>query len=339
MRKQGDSTPAIATTPHRATTGHKGTSLKGLIFDLQSFAVHDGPGCRTLIFFKGCPLRCKWCCNPEGIEPYPEVMYSAVRCQRCHKCVQACPFNAIAVNEDQSVSIDRRVCRDQQCYKRPLMPCIQACHNEGLSLVGKYVTIDELMGRLERERKFWGPEGGVTLSGGEPMYQPQFAIALLERCQQEYIHTAMETCGQMPWEYYELALDCLDWLFYDLKCMDPVKHKEETGIANELILDNMDKIAAKWRRSGKPRVVVRVPLIPGHNDSEENIRATAKFVSKLQLEEVNILPFHRLGASKYERLDLEYKYRDLSPPGSLDKAQELFHSYGLKAYVGSLTPF
>ena len=144
------------------------------------------------------------------------------------------------------------------------------------------------MKRMERERRFWGPNGGVTLSGGEPMYQPEFTIALLERCQKEYIHTAMETCGHMPWEYYEQALDYLDWLFYDLKCMDPVKHKEETGITSELILDNMERIAIKYRRRGKPRVIVRVPLVPGFNDSEGNIRATAKFMNKINLEEVNI---------------------------------------------------
>lgn len=339
MRKQGDSTAAMATTTSRTTIGHKDTLPTGLIFDVLSFAVHDGPGCRTAVFFKGCPLRCKWCCNPEGIEPYPEIMYSAVRCQRCHKCVQACPFNAITPNEDQSISIDRRVCRNEECYKRSEIPCLQACRNEGLSFAGKYVTIDELMKRMERERRFWGPNGGVTLSGGEPMYQPEFTIALLERCQKEYTHTAMETCGHMPWEYYEQALDYLDWLFYDIKCMDPVKHKEETGITSELILDNMERIAIKSRRRGKPRVIARVPLVPGFNDSEGNIRATAKFMNKIDLEEVNILPFHRLGTSKYERLGLEYKYRESSPPESLGMVQELLHYYGLKAYMASFTPF
>jgi len=317
------------------------SEAKGLVFDVLSFAVHDGPGCRTLVFLKGCPLECRWCSNPEGQRPYPELMHSNTRCERCHKCLQACPFCAISVDEEGSLSISRDICLRNGCLQQTSVPCVQACNTGAMTVVGTCMTVGQLLDRMERERKFWRRSGGVTLSGGEPMYQPQFAVAFLEGCHQRYIHTAIETCGHVAWEYYEQALAHLDWVFYDLKLMDAEKHRQYTGLSNNLILANLERLAEEQQARGTPRVIVRIPLIPGYNDATDNIQQIGAFLAELGLNEVNMLPFHRLGASKYERLGMVCECQDLLPPttDSLKDVQRELERHALKVYTGSRTPF
>lgn len=308
--------------------------LKGLIFDIQGFSVHDGPGCRTLIFMKGCPLRCDWCANPEGISPKPQLMYYRSRCKaESFSCVNTCEENALFRAPDNcSVYIDRGKCNDCNTFE-----CVDGCNYDALRVCGQYINVDKLMRRIRRDRRYWGSGGGVTLTGGEPMLQPEFITELLKQCHERYIHTAIETCGYAPWEDFERVLPYVEWVFFDLKHMDSDKHKESTGKSNTLILENARQIAS----AGEYKLVFRVPLIPGFNDSEENIKATAEFIAETGRDEVNILPIHYLGISKYSALGLDCRYalREMIPREKLMDIKRIFNEYSIKCYVGSSTPF
>lgn len=306
---------------------------RGLIFDIQGFSVHDGPGCRTLVFLKGCPLRCRWCANPEGIHPHPQVMYYRDRCLMSYACRDACASRAIHVErEGGSITIARAKC--DRCID---FECADACDYDALKVSGYYMTLEELMEKIQKDRQYWGPGGGVTLSGGEPMLQHEFAGAVLRQCYDSYIHTGMETSGHAPWKHYEQVLGYVEWIFFDLKHMDPEMHKLGTGVSNELILDNARKIASL----GECRLIFRMPVIPGFNDSHENIVATAEFISSIGKREINILPMHHLGWSKYELLGMEYPYQDLrkSTPEELREIRAIFAQYSIDCYIGSDTPF
>jgi len=308
---------------------------RGLIFDLQGFSVHDGPGCRTLIFFKGCPLNCRWCSNPEGINPFCDLMFYQERCAGrypdCgHPCEKACSQKAITCREIK-VILDRNICRD--CQNNP---CQDECHYDALKLSGYYLEIEQLIAKIKRDRRYWGSGGGITLSGGEPMGQFEFVRELLKICYDSYIHTAIETCGFAPWEHFAGVLPYLDWIFYDLKHMDNEKHRQGTGAENRLILENAAKLASG---GGECRLIFRLPLVPGFNDNTSNLNATANFIKGLGKKEVNILPFHGLGASKYELLGLNLPYNDLTPENDLKEAEKIFKAHDLQCYLGAETPF
>jgi len=199
------------------------------------------------------------------------------------------------------------------------------------------VTVEEVMRKLQRDRQYWGPGGGVTLSGGEPMAQYRFTRALLQRCHRSYIHTGMETCGHAPWKDFEGVLDYLDWIFFDLKHMDPDIHRSATGVSNRLILQNAEKIAEREN----PRVIFRMPIIPGINDSLQNIEATARFLERHYQKEINILPLHHLGSSKYRLLRLKYGAKDLAPPSPerMREIGDIFSRYSIACYIDNATPF
>ena len=286
-----------------------------------------------MIFLKGCPLNCEWCCNPEGLAPHPEIMYRATKCRGDYACIERCPDKAIlASNSNEGITLDRARCDECENHE-----CVDACCYDALNLSGSYFTVDELMKRIQRDRQYWGSEGGVTLSGGEPMYQPEFAVSLLKKCCESYIHTSIETCGSVPWEYYEDALDYLDWIFFDIKHMNPEAHETATGVSNKLILRNAEKIAG----SDECRMVIRMPIIPGFNDSNENIKATAEFVRMIGKREVNILPMHHLGKDKYTLLGMEYECGSVDAPSlrRMKDIQRVFESYSLQCSIGSDTEF
>jgi len=306
--------------------------LKGLLFDIQSFSVHDGPGCRTVIFLKGCNLRCPWCSNPEGINPFPEIMYYEEKCRKDYSCINACP-TAISFNQPGDlININRKQCLNCSEYK-----CVQSCLYDALKKVGYYITVSELIKRIQRDRNYWGSAGGITLSGGEPLLQHSFVRELLKICHDSYIHTAIETCGNVPWEYFKEILNYVDWIFYDIKHMDSEIHKKAIGMSNELILKNAHKIALLKNH----RIIFRMTIVPGYNDTFENITATANFIKEIGKDEVNILSFHQLGSSKYRFLGRRYECIHLKPCNKekLMELKEIFAAHNIKCYVGNHTPF
>lgn len=294
----------------------------GNVFHIQRFSIHDGPGIRTTVFLKGCPLRCFWCHNPEGRRPYQEIRYDAAKCIVCGACVEACPNHAHAIT-DGVHAFDRERCRTSG-------ECVEACYSEALELNGHLMSVSEVLDEITRDRAFYmGSGGGVTLSGGEPMLFAPFAYALLAAFKAEGIHTAIETCGEISWRSLEPALPLIDLVMMDLKLISPEKHQEATGRTNENILANGRRLAS----TDKP-VVFRVPVVPGVNDSGEEFTRIAGFVRTL-IEirrgaglnhaapiSMELLPFHRLASDKYSSLGLQYAAAHLESPPRL-RMQEL----------------
>jgi pyruvate formate lyase activating enzyme len=271
---------------------------RGIIFNIQGYSIHDGPGIRTTVFFKGCPLRCYWCQNPESQALKAEVLFNRSVCILCGRCVDACPSGAAQLSEDSAI-IDRKKCSG--CGT-----CIDVCPVDARNLVGKYWEVDEVMAEVLRDRRFYESSGGgVTLSGGEPMAQPEFALNILKGCKEEGLHTALDTCGHVSWSIFERLLEYTDLVLYDIKCINTIKHKEATGQSNDLILENAKKV---YRI--KP-MRVRVPLIPGFNDSIDEVRAIAGFVNaKLGKVEIDLLPYNKLAEGKNTRLNREVFHQE-----------------------------
>lgn len=263
----------------------------GIVFNIQRFSVHDGPGIRTTVFLKGCPLKCFWCQNPESQKRRPEIFLNPENCTGCAHCVSVCPTGASTLKDGHS-AIKRQQC--EGCGS-----CVENCQNDARTLIGKYMAVSEVVHEVIKDKKFYdNSEGGVTLSGGEPLYQPEFAGAILKRCKEAGLHTAIETCGYAPWPVVKKLLDYTDLVLYDIKCIDSKKHRDATGQSNELILENARKLV----RCITMRV--RVPLVPGFNDSPHEVRAIVNFVKKeLRSVEIDLLPYNRLGECKYRRLD------------------------------------
>jgi pyruvate formate lyase activating enzyme len=303
----------------------------GYLFDIQGFSVHDGPGCRTLIFFRNCSLNCAWCSNPEGISPFPEPLYHVSKCTFDSLCADACLKNAITIN-DNALSIDRDLCQECRTYE-----CADACCTGALKIAGYAISVKELYRIIVRDRKYWGLNGGITLTGGEPFLQPEFAVQVLKKCYDSYIHTVAETCGNYPWKNIEGSLEYLDWIMYDIKHIDGAKHKKMTGMGNTTILDNAMRLAREF----KGRLVFRMPVISGFNDDTAHIRQVSDFLHSTGRDEINILPLHHFGREKYKLLGKDYYTADFSGPGParMQEIKEIFGSRDIKCYSGSDTPF
>jgi len=307
------------------------TGPLGLIFDIQGYAVHDGPGCRTLVFLSGCPLRCAWCANPEGLLARPRLMYRARRCTPSrYRCVSACPRGAVHRREgDPVLSFDRSVCDSCETHE-----CVGACLKEALTLAGRLYSVDQLMRVLRRDQGFWGADGGVTFGGGEPFLQRSFLSRMLRACHESLMHVAVETSAHVETDHLLGLLPWIDYLLIDIKHMDSAEHAQGTGAPNDLILRNIRAVTASgW----KGRIVIRIPVVPGYNDGETNLRATAAFVREAGLSEVDLLPFHRLGQSKYEQLGMEYAYAGTEAPSpeALRAHRRLFEDQGIVCTIGS----
>jgi len=296
---------------------------KGLIFDIQRYSIHDGPGIRTLVFMKGCPLGCIWCCNPESQSPSQEIMVTPNKCIGCKKCVEVCPTGAAEKKDPLEARELCIVCGS----------CVKACPSTARQLVGHYMSLEEVIEEVEKDLLFYRRSGGgITVTGGEPLMQADFVRMLLKRCQEKGIHTALETCGYAEWEDFKKVLEYVDLTLYDIKYMNSEKHRELIGAGNELILQNAKKVA----KLGKD-MVIRVPVIPDCNDSLENMEAIAEFARTLEgVEEIHLLPYHRLGESKYDRLGKNYKLKGVKPldKESLSKQKKVIESYQLKVQVG-----
>lgn len=304
----------------------------GLIFDIQGHSVHDGPGTRTTVFLNGCPLRCIWCSNPEGLFTHPVMMYRQGKCKGCGDCLAACPSGAARVVGDQLVH-DREACDACQTHE-----CVDACLNEAMVKSGKYYTTEEVLRILQRDRQFWGKNGGVSFSGGEPLMQRPFINNLMRRCKEVGIHVCVETSSCLPTAHYLDALRFADWVFTDIKHMDPVTHMKLTGRGNALILHNIETLA---RSDWEGVIMPRIPVVPGCNDSEANLMATVDFIRNIGLDVVNLLPFHRLGESKHRQLGRTFDMADQPSPAdaTMQRLKELVQSRGVLCFVGWETPF
>ncbi|UCB42311.1 MAG: glycyl-radical enzyme activating protein [Dehalococcoidales bacterium] len=297
----------------------------GLVFLIQRYSVQDGPGLRTTIFMKGCPLRCQWCQNPESLNPHPELMTHDTKCILLGKCVEVCPVRAITIDRRKSRKIDRAKC--DLCFQ-----CVNACPTKALSKVGEYMTVAEVMAEIERDELFYHRSGGgVTISGGEPLLQWQFVHRLLEACKQRHLHTALDTCGYAQLPVLKKVLENVDLVLYDIKHMAPELHKKVTGKSNRRILNNLRLIPPQ------KKVWLRLPLIPGFNDSRENITELSRLGQEIGVEKVSILPYHRLAEEKYRQLGMQRKMSRIKPPSKrqLQKIQALIESFGLQVTIGS----
>ena len=298
--------------------------IKGTVFNIQRFSVQDGPGIRTTVFVKGCPLACPWCSNPESQKPYPEIAHSESLCNQCGDCIGVCDPKAISLAE-KVIKIDREKCNN--CGK-----CIQVCTRDALKLFGKEVTVREAFDEVTKDKLYYHrSNGGVTVSGGEPLSQARFVSALFKRCQEEGLHTTLDTSGYGGQRDLEMVLENTDLVLYDLKVIEPGSHIAIVKASNQPILRNAKSIVER-----KVPMIVRIPLIPGLTDTDENIKGIANFVRELDSElPVNILPYHRMGMGKYKMLDREYKLSELNllPDERLKEIVEHFKSHGLACEI------
>ncbi|MCC8109772.1 MAG: glycyl-radical enzyme activating protein [Planctomycetes bacterium] len=306
-----------------STTAQK-NPVTGIVFDTQRFATHDGHGIRTLIFLKGCPLRCEWCTNPESQAFEPEPGLFADKCAGCMKCADVCPYGE-AFREAGRVEWDK-------CEK--CLRCVDACLYEARVPYGRSMSVDDVLRLIRRDKVFFKKSGGgVTLGGGEATCQPDFAAAILRACREEGIHTAMETCGCTPWPTFSRVIAHVDLLLMDLKHMDSTRHREKTAVGNEIILDNAVRAAA-----AVPEMIVRFPLIPDFNDSPENVEAMGAFIREKmpRVRRVDILQYHSVGESKNARIGKEYAftYTNELTPEKVDELKRILESHDLTVSIG-----
>jgi pyruvate formate lyase activating enzyme len=281
---------------------------RGLIFHIMRFSLHDGPGIRTAVFFKGCPLSCWWCHNPESQNFTPDVMYSAERCRLCGECVEACPHGAIQ-------RVGDRMTVTEECDR--CGTCVDFCGAEARSVSGRVMTAGEIMKEIERDLVFFDESGGgVTFTGGEPFSQPDLLEAVLTECRARRIHSAIETCGAAPQEQLLRISALADLILFDVKMVDAARHRTYTGAGNRNILANLEALMA----AGRP-VVVRIPVVPGVNDGSEDVRAACEYLAQLPVERVEFLPYHPSGMEKYRRLGREYKLESTPSPDADSMAE------------------
>ncbi|MDO8673583.1 MAG: glycyl-radical enzyme activating protein [Dehalococcoidia bacterium] len=302
------------------------SEIKGLVFSTQRFSLHDGPGIRTTIFLKGCSLRCFWCANPESWNSFPEIMTSEKKCFASGRCAEVCPTKAITVSGGRR-RIDRRKCN--RC-----LDCVAVCPAKAIMVTGEFVSVEDALHLAMSDSQFYANSGGgVTLSGGEPLLQADFVREFARRCREVPLHIALDTSGAVPPESLEGVLSYVDLVLFDIKHMDPLRHREGTGKDNTVILNNA-RTAAKAVETW-----LRFPLVPGFNDSYDNLIATASFARDNGFAKVSVLPYHSLWKSKIGQLGMSFRGRRRSLPAppvdsAVDEVVTLFQSFGLRVEVG-----
>ena len=299
---------------------------KGIIFDIKKYAVHDGPGIRTTIFFKGCPLNCWWCHNPEGIPPERALLFRESQClPACRACIDACPQHAL-VPMGPSLQIIKEKCTLSE-------NCVNTCPTEALQMAGKEFSASDLMIEIEKDRIFYEQsQGGVTFSGGEPLMQPEFLRQMLEICQERNIHTIVDTSGYTRWKNLDSISPYVNLFFYDLKIMDDQKHRQMTGVSNKIILENLRGLTEKGQQ-----VEIRLPVISGFNDTEENRAQTTNFLLSLPgIKQISLLPYHKLGTQKYIHLNKDNPMPDIQPPSQefMQQLQDKYLASGFQVNLG-----
>lgn len=274
---------------------------KALIFDIQDLSVQDGPGIRTTVFMKGCPLKCRWCANPEGQKPYPELMHIRALCQKSYKCITVCPYKSVSIESPSGnnfPNFNREICKD--CETRE---CIEACPSRAIKFAGRYLSLDELIKKVKPNLAFYkNSGGGVTFSGGEPFLQIEFIKEFLNETLAFGLSVGVETCGMFDWSEIPDIAEKLDFIYFDLKCKDSDVHKNVTGITNTTILSNLERLAEKYSE----KIIVSVPVVPGVNDSADDIKDIAEYCKKNGIKNLRLLPYHSLGENKYYDLGREY---------------------------------
>jgi pyruvate formate lyase activating enzyme len=302
-----------------------GHSDRAVVFNIQRFSIHDGPGIRTTVFFKGCPLRCDWCSNPESQDPIPQLMTRDIQCVACGKCAEVCPEKAIFLNPGGS----RQVCWDKcnRCFR-----CVDACLYGSLTVMGRMAGVDEIIREVERDRLFYqNSGGGVTLSGGEPLSRPQFVLQLLGRLKEKDLHTALDTCGFAPEEVVTAVFPHADLVLYDIKQLNDEKHMNSTGVSNRSILANA-RLACS-----RARTWFRVPLIEGYNDDPEDVRALADMAKEMGAEKISFLPYHEGGMTKRRQIGKDPSSPATRPPSEeqIQKLKKIVEDRGVAVSVGS----
>ena len=295
---------------------------KGITFNIQKFSIHDGPGIRTTVFFKGCPLRCEWCSNPESQIKNVQILHDQSKCSYCLTCVVACPNGAIT-HEDNKIIINEDKCVG-------CLTCVNSCPNRALSYEGDYQTIEEIVDICMQDIDFYEESGGgVTISGGEGMSQPEFLKRLIAELKKNSVHVAIETTGYVKKETFEELARELDLLLFDVKHYDREKHYNGTKVYNDLIVENL-----KWAIDNEIEVLPRIPVIPDFNDSLEDAEGLAKLLVEVGAKKVQLLPFHQFGEKKYELLNRNYKYKNKKAlyPEDLEEYQKIFLDKGLNCF-------
>lgn len=279
--------------------------ITGRIVNIQKYSVHDGPGIRDLVFMKGCPLKCIWCSNPETQSSNFQIAYNNKKCigaELCGYCVKVCDNGVFSI-KDNMIVMDR--CKCINCQK-----CVKICCSKALHIFGTDMTVDEVFLKTQNQPDSWRSNGGVTISGGEPLLQADFVTALLKKYKSVGVHTAIETTGYAPWEKLEKVARWCNLIYYDIKLMDSQKHKKYTGMDNFLILENIKKLTENFPEVD---IIIRTPVVPGINEQEQDIMDIVKFLETLpNLQDYELLPYHSYGSSKYEQLGMIYKLKDLS---------------------------
>lgn len=298
---------------------------QGNVFDIQRYSIHDGPGIRTVVFLKECPLRCKWCSNPESWQEAPQLFYSSTRCISCMSCVQSCPNQEVTEEkgEENGIKIHWDRCQGRS------MEWVDVCPTKALSVKGKWMKVEEVFSEIIKDEAFYRQShGGVTLSGGEPLLQADFAAELLGLCRDNGIHTAIETTGYVPRINLEKVLPVTDLFLYDLKSADSETHKKWTGADNHKILQNLE-----WLSKQKVNIFVRTPMIPGVNDKEEDILEIIEILQRNEIHNYDILPFHQYGSGKYLSCGVEYTMQDVKPFSEeyIEKIRNIIRSFQLSS--------
>jgi pyruvate formate lyase activating enzyme len=298
---------------------------KGLVFNIQRFSIHDGPGIRTTVFMKGCPLRCFWCSNPESQDFFPNLMVRDINCKGCGACVKVCPRGAITMILAEGRKIDWSLCN--HC-----LLCVGACIYQSLNRCGSYMDFPDIVLEIMKDEDFYrNSGGGMTVSGGEALCQSEGVAHLLELCKREGLHTALDTTGYASWEKLASVLEFTDMVLFDVKHLDPDEHRRVTGVGNEGILENLEKAAKK------KRTWIRMPLIAGFNDSETHIRQMTALAKRIGAERMSLLPYHEGGKAKSRQLGRVYPCPDASAPAEdhVHRLKDIVEGEGMKVTVGS----
>ena len=282
----------------------------GIVFSIQRLSAHDGPGWRTLVFLKGCSLRCRWCSNPESWDRQPELAFNLDRCigtHECTRCIDICPLKAVSLSPDKNtVAINRNTC--DNCGQ-----CAEECPSQALYMFGRSMEASEVIRKIEEDTLFYSRSGGgITLGGGEPLLQAEFAAELLSQAKRRGLHTTIETCGAVPGKQMEMFLRNVDYVLYDIKSADSQKHKLYTGSANTRILNNLKRLNSNFPEI---KVTVRTPVITGFNDTPNDISAILDWLEcNTNISDYELLPYHRFGSPKYGYLGRHYRLAELQPP-------------------------